>query len=132
MTHTHSNDLARTLSERVERRVKGRGISRGLIESTVRQVVAALPASTVGSPSQPVASLVAAVSARSTPDLASRVRRLLDAEHVPIVDIGVGHAGQHTVVTLELSGQARSAVERLAEQPGYFVTFLDPADARST
>jgi len=132
MTHTHTNNLAQTLSERVERRVRGRGISRTLIESTVRQVVAALPASTVGVASQPVASLVAAISARSTPDLASRVRRLLDAQHVPIMGIGVGQAGQHTVVTIELSVQARSAVERLAEQPGYLVTFLDSADARST
>ncbi|MGI9076291.1 MAG: hypothetical protein ACR2G6_03035 [Gemmatimonadaceae bacterium] len=120
------------MSERVERRVAGRGISRGLIESTVRQVVAALPVSTAGSPAEREAELVVAVSARSTPDLASRMRRLLDAERVPIIAMGVGQSGQHTVVTLQLSAQARSAVERLVEQLGYFVTFLDPADASST
>ena len=132
MTPTHSNDLARALTERVERRVAGRGIQREHIEKTVRQVVAAIPASLLGGGTQRDAELVAAISARSTPDLASRVRRLLDAEHVPIGGMGVGQSGQHTVVTLQLSAQARSAVERLAEQHGYFVTFLDPADARST
>ena len=116
----------------MDRRVAGQGISRGLIESVVRQVVAALPLSKAGDTTQRDAELVAAMSARSTPDLASRVRRLLDAEQVPIIAMGVGQAGQHTVVTLQLSAQARSAVERLAEKAGYLVTFLDPADARST
>ncbi|MBC7788682.1 MAG: hypothetical protein H7Z74_01940 [Anaerolineae bacterium] len=132
MAPTHNNDLHRALSERVQRKVAGHGITRGLIESTVRQVVGALPVSEVAGDTSGKSELVAAISARSTPDLASRLRRQLEAERVPIIAMGVGHSGQHTVVTLQLSAQARSAVERLAEQLGYLVTFLDPADARST
>src|SRR5688572_1069237 len=112
-------ELRRTLAERVARKVDGHRIDRRVIDATVDRVVAALDAGDAAAASAPAASapaasrapdaamLLAAVSARSTPDLASRVRAALEREGVRDVELGRGSAGRHSVVTLRAPAAAR-------------------------
>lgn len=42
-----------------------------------------------------------------------------------IQEIGIGSAGQHTVVTLRLPGSARQTLERLALESRYTLSYLN-------
>lgn len=55
---------------------------------------------------------VAAVTARSVPDLASRLRSALARDGITIGEIGIAAAGLHHVATLELPVSARASLER--------------------
>ncbi len=99
------------------------------VEDAVSRVVANLGARTRGERSVPVRPvLLAALAARSSPDLASRLRRDLERDGVVIEEMGWGTAGQHTVVTLRVASDARTALERVATRGRYSLTFFDPTD----
>ena len=55
--------------------------------------------------------LVAAVTARSIPDLASRLRTALARDGIIVGSIGIAAAGLHHVATLEIAPSARPALE---------------------
>jgi len=86
------------------------------VDAAVGSVMAALDARTTGvrtAPSGGAAGplLVAAVTARSLPDLASRLRTALAREGITVGSIGIAAAGLHHVATLEIAGSARPALE---------------------
>jgi hypothetical protein len=114
-------DLEYSLTTRVLARVEGRGVRRAVVEDAVRRVLAALPSA--DNPAEPP--FVAALTARSLPDLASRVRKDLAQEGVVIQEIGIGSAGQHTVVVLRLPASSRPALERVAERSRYSISYLN-------
>jgi hypothetical protein len=113
-----SEDLRRTVADRVAQRVAGRGVSRATVDATVATVLSAIDARTgstaetrIDAPnSGPL--LVAAVTARSLPDLASRLRGELARDGVMVGPIGLAAAGLHHVATLEIPHSARTALER--------------------
>ncbi|HEX7940239.1 MAG TPA: hypothetical protein VF488_00460 [Gemmatimonadaceae bacterium] len=57
-----------------------------------------------------------------------RVRRDLDRAGVVIEGMGIGAAGHHTVM-MRIATSARDAIQRLADRSGFFLSFLDLADA---
>ena len=120
-------DVRRALIQRVARKVSGHGITRRSIEGAVDRVLAALPPDLeVPAAAQPV---TAVLSAASAPDLASRARRVLERHGVRVSGLGFGSAGRHTVVTVQLDGSDRAALERAAAELGASLMILDPADA---
>jgi hypothetical protein len=116
-------DLRRTVADRVAQRVAGHGVSRATVEAAVGSVMAALDERTRGTaPDAPATgsatTLVAAVTARSLPDLASRLRAELAKEGVTAGPIGIAAAGLHHVATLEIAGTSRPALEAAARALG--------------
>jgi hypothetical protein len=125
-------DLRRTVADRVAQRVAGRGVSRAAVDAAVGSVIAALDARSGGSPSagaSPGPMLVAAVTARSVPDLASRLRSALGREGVTVGSIGIAAAGLHHVATLEIASAAGPALEAAARALGAQVSIVGE-DAR--
>lgn len=114
-------------------RVAGRGISRKAVDDVVGRVLDTLAAAERSrAPSAAAGSVVAALTARSVPDLASRTRRDLEGAGIVIEEMGIGSAGQHTVVTVRLPASARSDLERLAERSTWSLSFLNPHDSGAT
>jgi len=127
MVSLRPDEIRRTLAERVARRVQGHGISRASVDGAVDKVLGALSeAQDEAAPgaSRPEGSVVAAVTGRSVPDLASRVRGALAKEGVAVGAIGSATAGNHNVVTLSVDGPARAALERVADVLKVSVTFV--------
>jgi hypothetical protein len=122
-----SDTVRRALRERVARKVAGSGISPRAIERAVDAVVDALPRETAGASRS---ELIAALSARSVPDLGSRVRAALQKEGVGSIEVAVASAGQHNVVTLRFPSTARDAVTRIAGQLNASLTILDGESAQ--
>jgi hypothetical protein len=127
-------DLRRTVADRVAQRVAGRGVSRAAVDAAVGSVMAALdarvggvPEAKAGAGSAPM--LVAAVTARSLPDLASRLRAALGREGITVGPIGIAASGLHHVATLEIAGPARPALESAARALGAQVSIVSE-DAR--
>ena len=116
------------VADRVAQRVAGRGVSRAAVDAAVDSVLGALESrreagadmQSSGSAAVTVAApaLIAAVTARSLPDLASRLRAALDREGVTVGPIGIAAAGLHYVATLELAGSARQALATAATALG--------------
>ena len=108
-------------------------MSRAAVDAAVGSVMAALDARSGGSPNPNGASqapmLVAAVTARSVPDLASRLRAALGREGVTVGSIGIAAAGLHHVATLEIASTARPALEAAARALGAQVSIVSE-DAR--
>lgn len=125
-------DERRALSNAVMARVAGRGISRQTVDDVVGRVLDTLAAAQGTRPAAAGSSVVAAVTARSIPDLASRIRRDLEGAGIVIEEMGIGSAGQHTVVTVRLPASARSDLERLAERSHWSLSFLNPLDPGAT
>ena len=119
-----SDTVRRALRERVARKVAGSGISPRAIERAVDAVVSALPpdggAVAAGGPE-----IIIAISARSIPDLGSRVRAALTREGVSVAEVAVASAGQHTVVTLRASASAQEAIARVAAAQKASFTVVD-------
>ena len=133
MVSLRPDEIRRTLAERVARRVQGHGISRASVDGAVDKVLGALSeARDEAAPgaSRPEGSVVAAVTGRSVPDLASRVRGALAKEGVAVGAIGSATAGNHNVVTLSVDGPARAALERVADMLKVSVTFVPGEGAR--
>lgn len=121
MVPSRSEDLRRTVADRVAQRLAGRGVSRATVDSAVGSVLAALDARGVGAGPEgraADAALVAAVSAMSVPDLASRLRSALSRDGITVGPIGIAAAGLHHVATLEIPPSARPALERAAASLG--------------
>ena len=110
-------DLRRTVADRVAQRVAGRGVSRAAVDSAVGSVLSALETRSGGTTAvstptaAPATMLVAAVTARSIPDLASRLRSALGREGLTVGSIGMAAAGLHHVATLEVPASGRPALE---------------------
>jgi hypothetical protein len=64
------------------------------------------------------------------PDLASRLRRDLQAEGVVISEMGKASSGRQTVVTLRLPSGAKSALEQLAARLQVSISFVAEAGSR--
>jgi len=122
-------DLRRTVADRVAQRVAGRGVSRAAVESAVGSVFTALEqrgsvpgaaaiSTSATSDTGTGTMLVAAVTARSLPDLASRLRSALAREGVTVGSIGIAVSGLHNVATLEIASAARPALEAAARTLG--------------
>src|SRR5438046_485225 len=107
-----TNENRRTLSERVQRRVAGRGISRRAVDDAVDRVARALaerlPSGTFtaasasehrgigcGCDSAAGSDLIAVLSSVVMPDLASRTRGALGARGIAWSAIGAASAGRH-------------------------------------
>jgi hypothetical protein len=141
MVTPRPDEIRRTLAERVNRRVQGHGISRASVDDAVDKVLQSLgaaganPASEAGDSSRastPVSSnaksgarqVLVALSARSVPDLASRVRTALAKDGITVGAIGTAMAGNHNVVTYSLDESARPAIERVATSLTASLTFV--------
>jgi len=127
-------DLRRTVADRVAQRVAGRGVSRASVDAAVGSVIAALETRTgAGQATPPDAGsgrlLVAAVTARSVPDLASRLRTALARDGITVGSIGIAVAGLHHVATLEIAASARPALEAATRALGAQLSIVDE-DAR--
>ena len=82
-------------------------------------MLAALDARTGGAnAAEDPPSLVAAVTARSLPDLASRLRLALGREGVSVGAIGIAAAGLHHVATLEISAASKPGLENACRALG--------------
>ena len=126
MALTH--DIRLALAARVQRRVEGRGIPRHVIDDAIERVGEALerlsPASETRAPRE---SIVAVFTARTAPDLGSRVRAALLAESVTPFGMGSSTSGRHTVATVRLAADARPAAERAASRVLASISFVpDP------
>ena len=126
MALTH--DIRLALAERVQRRVEGRGIPRHVIDDAVSRVGEALDRLSPASETHVLReSIVAVFTAPSAPDLGSRVRAALLAESVATLGMGSSTSGRHTVATVRLAADARSAAERAAARVSAAISFVpDP------
>ncbi len=125
------------VADRVAQRVAGRGVSRAAVDAAVGSVFGALEsrraasggsqASGSGPDTAPTPTLVAAVTARSLPDLASRLRAALAREGVTVGPIGIAAAGLHHVATLEIVGSGRQALEAAARTLGAQLSIVSEA-----
>lgn len=125
------------VADRVAQRVAGRGVSRAAVDAAVGSVFGALesrraargaPHASGSAPdTTPAPTLVAAVTARSLPDLASRLRAALAREGVTVGPIGIAAAGLHHVATLEIAGSARQALEASARALGAQLSIVSEA-----
>ena len=129
MSLARSDDLHRTLVDRVARRVEGRGVSRAAVDAAVGSVLAALDRAPAAS-AAPAETLVAAVTARSTPDLASRLRGALAREGIEAGEIGIAASGLHNVATLRIAAAARPQLERAATALGATVSVVSEETSR--
>ena len=118
--------VRQALIQRVSRKVSGHGVTRRSIEGAVDRVLAALP------PDLAVVSdpRIAVLSAVSSPDLASRARRLLDRDGIQVLDVGTATSGRHTVVSVRLPESGAASLQRIAAELGASLSLLDDADAR--
>ena len=110
------------------------GLAGGLGDAAVGSVMAAIDARTAGTATAAPdvgsgSMIVAAVTARSLPDLASRLRSALGREGVSVGSIGIAAAGLHHVATLEIAGAARPALETAARALGAQLSIVSE-DAR--
>ena len=123
-------DVRRALIQRVMGKVSGHGITRRSVEGAVDRVLAALPADLHAAHSPAASgSQVAVLSRASSPDLPSRARRLLDRHGAPVIAMGTGTSGRHTVVTVQVGPGAGRALDLVAAELGASLSLLDPADA---
>ena len=140
MVPSRPEDLRRTVADRVAQRVAGRGVSRAAVDAAVTSVLAALEARSASTPAYEASGsaapsgsapmLVAAVTARSLPDLASRLRSSLARGGVTVGPIGIAAAGLHHVATLEIPGTARGALETAATALGAQLSIVSEAASR--
>lgn len=131
MALTH--DTRRALAERVQRKVEGRGIPRHVVEDAVARVGDVLDRVSPAPTPSPVASghIVAVFTARSAPDLGSRVRAALQAEAVATLAMGTASSGRHTVVTVRLPADGRPGAERAATRVSASVSFVSESSESS-
>lgn len=124
MSTVRRGDIVRALSGRVNARVGGHGVSREAVADAVERVVDVLEGRGDLAAADENADLVAVLSSDRMPDLASRLRRDLQAEGVVISEMGKASSGRHTVVTLRLPSGAKSALEQLAARLQVSVSFV--------
>lgn len=103
------------LIERVEQRVRTRGLDRAAVTAAVDQVLCRLALPDESSPSGQV---LVALSAESMPDLASRFRLALHGAGVAVGDVGTATVGRHTVLAMRAPGDQVQTVATLARKSG--------------
>jgi hypothetical protein len=130
MSTVRRGDIVRALPERVNARVGGRGGSREAVAEAFKRVVDALEGRGHVAAAEGSAELVAVLSSDRMPDLASRLRRDLQAEGVVISEMGKASSGRHTVVTLRLPSGAKSALEQLAARLQVSISFVAEAGSQ--
>jgi hypothetical protein len=114
-----TDDMRRTLAERVESKVTGRGIPRSEIEVAVNRVANALDRiAHPSSASSGSATVIVAFASAAHPDLASRARTALERAQVAVLECGSAHAGRFTVSTFRVPASARSGAEAVAQSLG--------------
>jgi hypothetical protein len=118
MSAVRRGDIVRALSKRVNAR-PGQGVTREAVTEAVGRVVDAVEGRGDFDATEGNAGLVAVLSSDRMPDLASHLRRDLQAEGVVISEMGKASSGRHTVVTLRLPSGAKSALEQVAARPQY-------------
>jgi hypothetical protein len=94
------------------------------------RVVDALEGRGQASAAKENAELVAVLSSDRMPDLASRLRRDLQAEGVVISEMGKASSGRRTVVTLRLPSGAKSALEQSGARLQVSISFVAEAGSR--
>jgi hypothetical protein len=124
MSTVRRGDIVRALSERMNARVGGRGVSREAVADAVVRVVDVLEGRGDLVAADENAELMAVPSSVRMPDLASRLRRDLLAEGVVISEMGKASSGRHTVVTRRLPSGAKSALEQLTARLQVSVSFV--------
>jgi hypothetical protein len=124
MAPARSDELHRTLVDRVARRVEGRGVPLSAVDAAVGSVLAALARDERAASTAPAGELVAAVTAGSMPDLASRLRAALGRAGVSVGPIGIAAAGLHHVATLRLPAAARAQLDAAAATLGATVSVV--------
>lgn len=129
MSSARSDDLHRTLVDRVAHRVEGRGVPRAAVDAAVGSVLAALERAPAALPASS-GTMVAAVTARSMPDLASRLRGALAREGVQLGEIGIASSGLHNVATVRIAASARPKLESAAGSLGASVSVVSEEDLR--
>jgi hypothetical protein len=130
MSTVRRGDIVRARSERVNARVGGRGVSREAVAEAVERAVDALEGRGNVAAAEGRAELMAVLSSDRMPDLASRLRRDLQAEGVVISEMGKASSGRHTVVTLRLPSGAKSALEQLVARRQVSISFVAEAGSR--
>jgi len=128
VTH-RTSDVRRALIERVGRTLQGEGVPRARVASAVDAVLAGLDRS-AGAPAPALnePALVAVFTARSAPDLASRVRRGLEQAGVRVIEAGFATAGRHTVVTTRVPASSRDALAGAATALGAALSVHEDAE----
>ena len=129
MSSARSDDLHRTLADRVAHRVEGRGVSRAAVDAAVGSVLAALERAPAVVPARS-GTMVAAVTARSMPDLASRLRGALAREGVELGEIGIASSGLHNVATVCVAPSARAQLEKAVAALGASVSVVSDEERR--
>ena len=94
MSTVRRGDMVRALSQRVNARVGGRGVSREAVADAVERVVDVLEGRGDLAAAGENAELVAVLSSDRMPDLASRLRRDLQAEGVVMSEMGKASSGR--------------------------------------
>lgn len=125
-------EIERTLAERVGRRVAGHGVPRRAVDIAVARVLDALPPSALAStqaspaavPSSVGATILVAVTARSVPDIGSRLRAALVRDGIDPGVIGLAAAGHHNVATFRIPASSREGTARAATALGYTMTVV--------
>ncbi len=111
VSSSERDDLVR----RVELKLGRTTVRAGLVRETVDRTLGAL--AEPGVPSEPVLATVV-LTASSTPDLASRVRRGLAAHGVLLEAVGVATTGRHTVVVARCPISVESVMRSTASAIG--------------
>jgi hypothetical protein len=128
VTH-RTSDVRRALIERVGRTLQGEGVPRARVASAVDAVLVGIERAEAA-PVMAVVSgpaLVAAFTARSAPDLASRVRRGLEQAGVRVLGAGSATSGRHTVVTARVPAASRESLAAVATGLGAAVSVHEDA-----
>jgi hypothetical protein len=115
------------LIERVGRTLQGEGVPRQRVASAVDSVLAGLDRAADAPPAASGPALVAAFTARSAPDLASRVRRGLEQAGVSVLAAGSATSGRHTVVTTRVPASSRDVLSSVAVGIGAAVSVQEDA-----
>ena len=132
MATARREEIERTLAERVGQRVAGHGVPRRAVDAAVARVLDALPPSALESSPASAAvatpstggTILVAVTARSVPDLGSRLRAALVRDGIDPGVIGLATAGNHNVATFRIAASSREATARAATALGYAMTIV--------
>lgn len=117
LSSSERDDLVR----RVEQKLGRVSVRRAIIRDAVERTLGALPDMEMVHPptlARGASSATAIVAAVSTPDLASRLRRLVERAGVRIGGMAAATEGRHTVVTLEVPPESAATLRDAAASLG--------------
>lgn len=117
LSSSERDDLVR----RVEQKLGRVSVRRAIIRDAVERTLGALPDMEMvhaTAPASGASAATAIVAAVSTPDLASRLRRLVERAGVRIGGMAAATEGRHTVVTLEVPPESAATLRDAAASLG--------------